>query len=411
MAGQGRNGVEGGAAGGDRGAAWGRHEMGHRLRTRAHRTGARDRGPEPAVARWIIVRPLKDSPRPSRRSVLGLGLGACLAATAAGCSSTPEKPPAARGDAVDAAPPGSPGSPEPGQGVLASADEEARTALLGTVRDLTALAGAASAVADGSGAAILAAITQGLTEQAGALTTPEDDPAPAVPSPGPGATPEQVLEALGAASVAAASEMADVSPPVARLAAALAAGHAVSATTLARTTGLGAPAGAAPPPVDAAGARTDVAPTLPVPPRDAAPTLSTARDVESQARYAYGVAAAHLTGEALSVALALRAVHDDAVGALSVALESSGARPAPPPREAYLLPFPVTDDASAAMLGAGVEDACADAWADVVAAVAPKGRAEAAAVLTGRAQQGAQWRFRLGQGASLLALPGLSGRT
>ncbi len=351
------------------------------------------------------MRPPKDSSRPSRRAVLGLGLSACLGVTAAGCSSTGEEPATPGGDEVGAAP------SAPGPEVLASADEAARTALLRSVRDLTALTGAASAVVVGPGAAVLAAITQGLTEQAAALTTPEDAPAHTPPPPAPGATPEQVLEALGAASGAASSMLAGVSAPLARLVAALAAGHAVAATSLARTAGLAAPTGAAPPPVDTAGTRTDATPNLSVPPRDAAPALGTARDVEAQARYAYGVAAVHLTGEALAVAVALRAVHDDAVGALGTTLESSGAPSTAPPRDAYLLPFPVTDGEAAAKLGADVEDACADAWADVVAALGPAARAEAAAVLVARAQQGAQWRFRLGQGAALLALPGLSGRS
>ncbi len=293
------------------------------------------------------------------------------------------------------------------------ADERARTTLLADVRDLTSATG--SVAAGGPGAAVVAAITQVLADQASALAPRSEPRSPEPPPPATGAEqpagPERLVTMLAAASTAATSVLPEVGAPMARLVAALAAGHAVAATTLARAAGLGAPSGVEPALVDATGTRTGgVAPVAqPVP--SAVASLSTALDVEAQARYAYGVAAVHLAGEDLAVALALRDVHDDAVGALAGALEPTAPESASPPRDAYRLPFPITDGASAATLGADVEDGCADAWADVVAGAAPGARTGAASRLVARAQQGAQWRYRLGQGASLVPLPGLSGRT
>ncbi len=371
------------------------------------------------MAGWITVRAGQVPPRHGRRSVLRLAVGATLALVAAGCTadadgSTAPDPSASSGPGGDREVSTAEAIADEADG----ADEEARAALLADVRRLSVLTAGAGAAITGPGAGVVASITQGLKEQLAALAPPAEGEGPPTSGQGPpAATPEQLVEALAAASGAAAGRAVSVSAPLARLAAALAAGHAVAATSLARTLGLGLPPGVTPPAVDTSGARTGE--TAPVPSaarsrvadrRTVADTLAVARDVEAQARYAYGVAAVHLREEALAVAMALRSAHDDTVGALGTALASAASASSSPPRDVYLIPFPVTDDTRAAMLGAGVEDACANAWADVVAAVAPGERAGATSLLVARAQQGAQWRFRLGQGAALVPLPGLSGR-
>ena len=283
-------------------------------------------------------------------------------------------------------------------------DEDVRQALLA---DVVALQASTAALADpGAGAPVVAAVGAALAEQARSLTTRADAqrPAPAGPATTGPTSPADLVTALAAAAAAAAGRVESPSGPMARLTAAVAAGHAVAADVLARASSVPAPAGQAGQAGPAAG------PASSATGRSQVVALVRAREVEAQARYAYGVVAVHLRGDLRSTALARRTVHDEAVGASDEALDGApGADPGP--RDAYVLPFAVVDDVSAATLAAAVEDGCADAWADVVAAADPRARSGPAAAVTERALQGARWRYRLGRGADLTPLPGLSGRT
>lgn len=339
---------------------------------------------------------------PGRRAVLAT-FGA-LALGAAGCSvvAPQERTSAAPGRS-------SPPSTSRPPGV--EGDEGARRALLSDVDDLRARI--AALVGGGGGSVLVDAVGTALEEQARALTT-RADAQPSTPSSPPGdASLPALVDALAAAAATASARLGrPLSGAMARLVAAVAAGHAVGADVLARASSLPGPQGLPPAGGPGGSGRPDVPAPGSTPDAGAARALSRARDVEAQARYAYGVVAVHLEGDVLAAALAMRSAHDEASTALDAALSGApGAKPGPGPRDAWALPFAVVDDVTAATLAARVEDGCADAWADVVAATGGADRAAAATAVTVRALQGARWRYRLGRGADLTSLPGLSGRT
>lgn len=296
---------------------------------------------------------------------------------------------------------------------MQEADDEARRALLSGVDGLRARV--AVLVGAGGAPGLVGTVGTALDEQSRALGTRADAQDPSVPSPAPpDGSIAALADALAAGGAAAAALLGEpISGPMARLVAAVAAGQAVLADVLVRASSLpqpqGSPAAGGP-----GGAVPAALPDL-APPRGAAPAraLSRARDVEAQARYAYGVVAVHLEGDVLAAALALRETHDQAVTVLDAALSGApgGAAAAPEPRDAWALPFAVVDDVTAVTLAATVEDGCTDAWADVVAAVDRSDRTAAATTVTTSALQGARWRYRLGRGADLAPLPGLTGRT
>jgi hypothetical protein len=125
--------------------------------------------------------------------------------------------------------------------------------------------------------------------------------------------------------------------------------------------------------------------------------LGRALAAEHAAVYAYGVLGARLTGRARSDAVAAEAAHRARRDALLLLLARSGATPSPA-APAYVLPFPVTDVASALRLAVLVEERTAAAWRAAVPATGHTDRTIAVAALTDCAVRAARWR--------LLARPG-----
>lgn len=346
---------------------------------------------------------------PSRREALRiLGAGAAGLATGplTGCAAGAWVPwDQVRVQPLEGDPPAEPLPPD--------ADELARRELLGDVealgRTARTLAGSPDTTAER--AAALQALLGAFEEQGAALRVHVEPPrAPTADLP----DPPDLAGALSAAALRALAHLEAVTGPMARLVAAVAAGHEVAAVVLTGPTDQAqAPHGVPPAPVAARPPATlpNTPPnTPPVTPPVTPPALAAAIDAEGAAQYGYGVVAVHLAEPLLSLALAERDVHDRAIDDLVAALAATGAPPHPP-AGAYGLPAPVVDSASAVLLAVAVEDAAADAWADLVAAGEPGQRAVAAATLAARAQQAAAWRVHAGLGLQLRAMPGISGRT
>ena len=121
--------------------------------------------------------------------------------------------------------------------------------------------------------------------------------------------------------------------------------------------------------------------------------LTAAIAVEHQAVYGYGVAGAHVSAAGRVAALRQLDVHRLRRDQLAALLTRIGAR-APAAAAAYALPLPVHDDASARSLCAALEDGCAGAAWDLVAATAPRSPARDLGVswLAQAAIAAAYWR-------------------
>ncbi|WP_370154002.1 ferritin-like domain-containing protein [Streptacidiphilus sp. EB129] len=331
-----------------------------------------------------------------RRSLLSAGLLGLLSA----CGTTPARPGAA----------GRPGQP-------ATLDPDALPRDR-AVRATTALAARYDAVLAAYPAAAgtlrplraeltaqLAALTRPLpgtaptTSSTGAPTgsptatgptgTPAADPSTGTPVTVPG-TRAAALAALGTAEQGTAqaryADLATVSPPLARLLAALAANGAQHAVLL----GAGAPAA---PPVPAPAA----APL----PASALAALQATLSAEDAAVYAYGVIGAQLSGARRARADAAYQAHRDRRGALQQRIAAAGAVPVAA-AAAYQLPSPVSDPASAVRLAALVEQRICAVHANAVQATAGPLRGAMAAALQQSALDALTWR---GSGT---ALPGLA---
>jgi hypothetical protein len=101
-----------------------------------------------------------------------------------------------------------------------------------------------------------------------------------------------------------------------------------------------------------------------------AEALAAAVAVEHQVVYGYGLAGARLRGHDRAVALAALDAHRARRDELEALLTRHGSTP-PPAAPAYAAPFPVRDATSARALCASLEDGCAGAAWDLVAASAP----------------------------------------
>lgn len=130
--------------------------------------------------------------------------------------------------------------------------------------------------------------------------------------------------------------------------------------------------------------------------------LVAAVDVENQTIYGYGLAGAHLTGANRARALAALDAHRARRDRLVAMLVHLGATP-PVAAPAYTPPSPVIDSSSAKALCAALEDACAGAAWDLVAASAAGSPSRSLAVtwLTDAAVAASSWR-----GAAGPAMPG-----
>lgn len=125
--------------------------------------------------------------------------------------------------------------------------------------------------------------------------------------------------------------------------------------------------------------------------------LAAALAVEHEVIYGYGVAGARLVGHDRSAALSAYDEHRLRRDRLAGLLTSRGLTP-PVAAPAYAVPFPVTDTATARRLCAQLEDGCAGAAWDLVAASSPGDETRELGVqwLGEAATAGARWRGSAG---------------
>ena len=125
----------------------------------------------------------------------------------------------------------------------------------------------------------------------------------------------------------------------------------------------------------------------------AAAAVRAAIRIEDQVVYGYGVVGAHLHGADRRLAAARLAAHQQ----LRDNLRALGVE-APAAAGAYALPFPVTDDATAAALAVRLEDAAGNAaWALIASAAAGSAaRRLGVETLADVATAARRWRSRAG---------------
>ena len=118
--------------------------------------------------------------------------------------------------------------------------------------------------------------------------------------------------------------------------------------------------------------------------------LAAALSVEHQVIYGYGVAGAHVSAATHARVLRELDAHRLRRDRLAALLGAS----APAAAAAYAMPFPVHDDATARSLGAVLEDGCAGAAWDLVAAAAAGSAARDLGVswIVDAAVAAARWR-------------------
>lgn len=137
--------------------------------------------------------------------------------------------------------------------------------------------------------------------------------------------------------------------------------------------------------------------------------LGAALAAENAAIYAYGVIGVRLTGDdeksdAHTAETAHRQRRDSAVLSLDALKLKVPATPA-----GYVLPFPVTDRASALKLAIHVEDGVAQAWREVLPVTEAADRADALAAMTDAAVRATRWRRRAAATPLTLPFPGRAG--
>lgn len=139
-------------------------------------------------------------------------------------------------------------------------------------------------------------------------------------------------------------------------------------------------------------------------------SLADALRAEHAAVYAYGIVDAYAAKQRSAAVDGGAAAHRARRDATTTLLRVSGTPP-PVAEAGYVIPVPVTDAASAAVLAAEVENETAVAWRSVLERSAPGTaatdlRASAVAALTDCAVRMAQWRAALGQSPPTTAFPG-----
>jgi hypothetical protein len=137
--------------------------------------------------------------------------------------------------------------------------------------------------------------------------------------------------------------------------------------------------------------------------------LQAALGTEHRAVYGYGVVGGRLTGDALADAQAALVAHANRRDVITRLLRAAGATPAVP-LPAYRPGEPVARAADAFHLAVDIEDACAAAYAGVIAAArARRVRTSAIGWLRDAAVRSTRWRVRVGPDAlaSTPPLPGL----
>lgn len=138
--------------------------------------------------------------------------------------------------------------------------------------------------------------------------------------------------------------------------------------------------------------------------------LVAALAAEQAAIYAYGPIGVRLTDPAgkpgeRTDAQTAEAVHRSRRDALVLRLEQLRVTPSAAP-PAYVLPYPVTDRASALRLAAEVEDAVAATWRVALPATVGADRDTALAAFTDAAVRATRWRRLAGATPLTVAFPG-----
>lgn len=264
-------------------------------------------------------------------------------------------------------------------------DHDALTTALEVERDLLPLVSPDDVPEPPDGAA--AAVAAHVAALATAVGSPSPSGSPATSSP----TTEMPARDLAASAAAAArshlASVPDVTGPVARLLA------SVAASDLALAVAAGGH-----------GSRAEATGPLPTDgPSDLTAAWQAALTAEQQARFAYQVAAARLLAAGSDDADDAQAglvVHQAREDRAAEALTRLGAQPAAPDA-AYALPTPLADPAAVAALLVDVERASAAAAANLVAASDGTLRRLPVGWLVTSAQAEARW------GDQLPALPGL----
>ncbi|MET8540719.1 ferritin-like domain-containing protein [Kitasatospora sp. NPDC004799] len=182
------------------------------------------------------------------------------------------------------------------------------------------------------------------------------------------------------------SGLGEVSPPLARLLAAVSASNALHAAALGDRTPVRTPDGGS------STATTEAA---------AVPALQTALSAEHAAVYGYGVVGAHLPDDPQRTdARTTHAAHQARRDAWQRLLTAFRAAPTPA-AGGYQLPFPVTSPAEAARLAVHLETRLTTAYADLVTTLPAPYRPAAATALRESALHAQRW------GAPATAFPGI----
>ncbi|MFF4384529.1 ferritin-like domain-containing protein [Kitasatospora sp. NPDC001547] len=305
---------------------------------------------------------------PSRRTFLALGLLTALTA----CTADP------RG--ARPAGPAPTRDPDAPARLRAIADTDL---LLGAYDNLLTVPGAQTAILQplrDDTAQHRAALAQGLPT---ASPSPTGTPVRSLPT-----LPELALMERRTAE-SRLNGLDEVSPPLARLLAAVSASNALHAAALGDPTPVRTPDG-----------RTEATPAA----RTAAvPALQTALGAEHAAVYGYGVVGAHLPDDPQRAdARSTHAAHQAQRDAWQRLLTSSTAAPTPA-AGGYQLPFPVASPADAAKLAVHLETRLTTAYADLVTALPAPYRPSAATALREAALRAHRW------GAPATPFPGLPG--
>jgi hypothetical protein len=135
--------------------------------------------------------------------------------------------------------------------------------------------------------------------------------------------------------------------------------------------------------------------------------LRTALAAEHAAIYGYGVVGAHLSGDQQTVARQAESAHRDRRDQVSLRIQAGGGELAAA-EPAYVLPFQVTDGASAMRLAAALEDGAAGAWRTALGGTDGNDRKLAVDALIACAVMATRWRKAAGISPVTVSFPGTS---
>ncbi len=133
--------------------------------------------------------------------------------------------------------------------------------------------------------------------------------------------------------------------------------------------------------------------------------LRTALEAEHAAIFGYGLAGAHLEGEARNAAREAEARHRDRRDDLALRIEAAGGEPVPA-APAYAMPFGVTDASSAMRLAVALEEGAAGAWRDALSGAVDDERRMVLDAFIACAVMATRWREAAGVTPLTLPYPG-----